>query len=483
MNVYLIYTDVWSYHGLPYHPGLASLAAVLRQHGHEVKVGYVTSREQYQDIVKEILDFQPGIVGFTTVESQFGYVQELATLVKEAHPSCTTVVGGTSITLGPEAVLEPKSAALDCGMRGESEYALLQMVDKIQRNEDYHGVNNLVYCHPVSGELIQNPLNPQIEALETIPHPSTEVFNYQQIIDQNNVALFHFSRGCPYPCTYCAARVLGLQYGPMKESIRQRSVDSTIEEIKLTLEKYNVPSSTLLMFTDDLFPLNKKWLYEFCDRYGREIARPFSCTARSNIVSPELFDRLKSAGCHKVHMSIESGNDFIRNQVMKRGISRKVLFQSFEWASQFDIKTCGPCIVGVPYETPDTVEDSIQTVAQLNVTDYGCNIFYPYKGTPLRKVCEDNGFMPDVLTENVHERFQSILNLPTITKEQILYYHENWERLVFGHKPLRQRVEHTLVTTYKAAIKTQVGSQIRSFVNKHHYTRAMKSNLKRVMGL
>lgn len=483
MNVYLIFPDVHSYHGLPYHPGLASLAAVLRQHGHEVRVGYFTSRDQYRDIVKGVIDFQPGVVGFTTVETQFGYVQELAALIKEAHPRCTTVVGGTSITLGPEAVLEPNSNALDCGMRGESEYALLDLVEKVQRGEDYHGVKNLCYRHPVSGELINNPLNPQIEALETIPHPSTEVFEYQRIIDEDNIALFHFSRGCPYPCTYCAARVLGLQYGPMKESIRQRSVDSTIEEIKLTLQKYNVPSSTLLEFTDDLFPLNKKWLYEFCDRYEREIARPFQCTARSNIVSPEMFDRLKSAGCYKVHMSIESGNDFIRNQVMKRGISRKVMFQSFEWANKYDIKTCGSSVIGVPYETPETLEDSIHTIAQLNVSDNGCNIFYPYKGTPLRKVCEENGFMPDVLSENVHERFQSILNLPTITKDQILYYYNNWERLVFSHKPLRQRIEHSFLTTYKTAIKTQVGSQIRLFVNKHAYTRSMKYSLKKVMGL
>jgi anaerobic magnesium-protoporphyrin IX monomethyl ester cyclase len=482
MNVYLIYPDVSSYHGLPYHPGLASLAAVLQQGGHQVKVGYFTSRDQYQDIVKEVVDFQPGVVGFTTVETQFGYVQELAALIKEARPECTTVVGGTSITLGPEAVLEPKSSALDCGMRGESEYALLQLVEKVQRGEDYHGVNNLCYRDPVSGELVKNPLNPQIEALETIPHPSTEVFDYQRIINKDAIALFHFSRGCPYPCTYCAARVLGLQYGSMKESIRVRSVDSTIEEIKLTLQKYEVPSSTLLEFTDDLFTLNKKWLYEFCDRYEKEIARPFSCTARSNIVSPEMFDRLKTAGCYKVMMSIESGNDFIRNQVMKRGISRKVLFQSFEWAYKFDIKTCAPCIVGVPYETPEMLDDSIQTVAQLNVTDNACNIFYPYKGTPLRKVCEENGFMPDVLSENVQERFNSILNLPTITKEQVLYYHDNWEELVYKHKPLKQRVERSFRRTYKAAVRSRVGNQIRSFVNKHEYTTRVKNGLRKVIG-
>ncbi|OGV71882.1 MAG: hypothetical protein A3B82_01300 [Methylophilales bacterium RIFCSPHIGHO2_02_FULL_57_10] len=482
MNVYLVYTDVASYHGLPYHPGLASLAAVLLERGHHVKVGYLTSEDQYGDIVKEVVDFQAGVVGFTTVETQFAYVQDLAACIKAKH-ACTTVVGGTAITLGPEAVLEPRSASLDCGMRGECEHAFLELVEKVQRGEDYHGVNNLCYRHPQTGLLVVNPLNPQIEALETIPHPATAVFEYQRIIDEHNLALFHFNRGCPYPCTYCAARVLGLQYGSMKESIRPRSVDSTIEEIKLTLEQYHVPSTTLLMFTDDLFTLNKKWLYDFLARYEAEIARPFWCTARSNIVNPELFDRLKSAGCYKVMMSIESGNDFIRNQVMKRGISRKILFQSFEWAHQFDVKTCGVCIVGVPFETPETVEDSIATVAQLNPTDKGCNIFYPYKGTPLRKVCEENGFMPNVLSENVKERFQSILNLPTISKEQILHYHDNWEHLVIDHRPLRERVGYSLRNTYHVVTKTAVGKHMKTFVNRNTYARKVKEGFLQAMGV
>jgi flavorubredoxin len=97
-SVYLVYPDIDSFHGLPYHSGIASIAAVLKSEGYKVKVKCVTSESQYSEVVEEVLEFQPAVVGFTTVETQFGYVQEMAALIKVSHP-CITVVGGTHITL------------------------------------------------------------------------------------------------------------------------------------------------------------------------------------------------------------------------------------------------------------------------------------------------------------------------------------------------------------------------------------------------
>ncbi|MFQ5801327.1 MAG: B12-binding domain-containing radical SAM protein, partial [Candidatus Methylomirabilales bacterium] len=226
MKVYLVYPDVTSFHGLPYHPGLASIAAVLQEHGHEVKIGYLDSVEQYKGIVDLVESFEPDVVGFTTVETQFIHVQRLAAMIK-AKRNCVVICGGTYMTLAPEAALEPASKSLDGIIRGDGEYALLELVEKVGRGEDYHDVYNLCYVDPRTGRLVQNPLRPAIGRLEDIPHPVTDLFEYQKIIDEHNLVLFHFSRGCPYPCTYCSARVLMTQYG---QSVRYRSVDSTIEE-------------------------------------------------------------------------------------------------------------------------------------------------------------------------------------------------------------------------------------------------------------
>jgi radical SAM superfamily enzyme YgiQ (UPF0313 family) len=346
------------------------------------------------------------------------------------------------MTLAPESVLEDASKPLDAIMRGECEYTFSELVERVGRGEDFYDLNNIAYKHPETGRLVQNPLSPAIEHLEDIPHPATELFPYQQIIDQHNMLLLHFSRGCPFPCTYCSARELMTQYG---QKIRYRSVDSTIEQIKVVMSKYDLNPTTKITISDDLFSINKDWLDQFLPRFKKEIGRPFMANIRSNVTNQEYFHKLADAGCVYVLMSVESGNDYIRNEVMKRGISRQKMFDSFEWARKAGVQTNANCIIGLPFETPEMIEDSIRTIAQLGATENGCNIFYPYKGTALRKVCEDNGFMPDTLgfeandLSGVKERRESILNLPTITKDEILYYAKNWEGLLSKQKSWKSR--------------------------------------------
>ena len=191
---------------------MASIGALLLQQGHDVKLGYINAVDQYEELVDEAIEFEPDVVGFTTVETQFVYGQRLAAMIK-ARSNTVLVCGETYMTLAPEAMLEKASEPLDAAMRGECEYTFTDLVERVGRGEDYHDISNLAYVHPETGRLVQNPLRPAIEHLEEIPHPATELFDYQQIIDEHNLMILHFSRGCPFPCTYCSARVLMTQYG------------------------------------------------------------------------------------------------------------------------------------------------------------------------------------------------------------------------------------------------------------------------------
>jgi anaerobic magnesium-protoporphyrin IX monomethyl ester cyclase len=481
-SVYLVYPDFDSWHGLPYHAGIASLGATLQAHGYTVKVKYICDRKEYPVIMQEVLDLQPAVVGFTTVETQYGYVQEMAAMIKEQYP-CITVVGGSHITLYPEALLEDHSESLDCGMRGECEGPFLDLCEKVRQGEEFRDIENVCFIHPQKGGLVQNSLRPLEQDLGKLPFPATELFDYQEIINENQMALFHFNRGCPYPCTYCSAQKLAKEYGTVKEGLRQMPARKAIDTIKFTLQKYDVPSDTLLLFSDDLFTMYKDWLYEFLDLYEVEIGRPFWSTARSNTASDEQFDRLKSAGCRTIMMAIESGNDFIRNKVMKRNISRKVMFNSFELADRYKIRTCSPCVIGVPFETSEMIEDSIDTVSQLNVTEKGVNIFFPYRGTPLRTVCEENNFLPDFTKVKAIERKESVLNLPTIKQKEIQYYHDNWERLILQRMGGRHNIGSKCKDIYLKLTDNPLGKKAKHFVDHNKSARKFKEATKEILGI
>jgi len=103
------------------------------------------------------------------------------------------------------------------------------------------------------------------------------------------------------------------------------------------------------------------------------------------------------------------------------------MFNSFALANKYKLRTCSPCVIGVPFETPKMIEDSLDTVSQFDITEMGVNVFFPYRDTPLRTVCEENNFLPDFTKVRAIERKESVLNSPTIKKGEIQYYHDNWK--------------------------------------------------------
>lgn len=464
MKIHLIYPDVSSFHGLPYHPGLASIASVLIDKGHEVKVSYFNNMDDAKCMVDQIVAAKPDLIGFTTVETQFRYVKYLASKIKEAY-NAFIIYGGPYVTLAPDEVLKEDSS-VDAIVRGEGERAVVELAERIELEKKWSDVNNLIFRDKATTRVIKNPLSPLIDDLDSLPYPNTDLFDYQKIIDRENMAIFHFNRGCPYCCTFCSNTALGEVYGMPHNRIRYRSVNSVINEIETKLLKYKLRDDTILLFGDDLFIADKKWLSDFCGIYKEKIGRPFWCTGRSNLITDEVCAMLKDSGCRQMMMSVESGDDYIRNKVMMRNISRETMIRSFEICDKYGINTLATCIVGLPFETPEMIENSIETVAKLkSVNSYGINIFYPYKGTQLRKICEEKGFMPKVIDDDFVERKGSVLDLPDLSKDLIVYYYKNWIKLIMKHKPLKERVTFEIRRCWDGIRKTGLGSNIRAVVN------------------
>jgi radical SAM superfamily enzyme YgiQ (UPF0313 family) len=473
MKICLVFPDVYSFHGIPYHPGLASIAAVLMKEGHAVRLVYYNAPDKDNGIIEEINRFKPDLVGFTAVETQFSHVRRLALKIKEVR-ACFIVCGGPYATLSPESVLK-HAGPIDAAIIGEGEYAMAQLADTISKDGEWRNLRNLAYVGADGEEIVRNPLNPLISDLDSLPFPNTEIFPFQDIIDKHNIAVFHFNRGCPYRCAFCSNEALGNVYSLSANRIRYRSPGSATDEIERTLSKYKLRDDTLLHFGDDLFVFDKKWLSEFCALYRKKIGRPFWCTGRSNHISDEVCRNLKNAGCSTLMMSVESGNDFIRNEVMRRNISRETMVRSFDLCDKHGINTLATCIVGLPFETCDMIEDSIKTVAGLkSITAYGVNTFYPYKGTHLRKICEDNDFMSRDWSGELIERKESVLNLPTISRKQIMYYYKNWSRLVARHKSLQEVIKYEIRNAWAGLRATYFGQLLRSFINNTGSGKAIK---------
>jgi len=170
-----------------------------------------------------------------------------------------------------------------------------------------------------------------------------------------------------------------------------------------------------------------------------------------------MFKRLREAGCYRVIMSIESGNDFIRNKVMKRNISKEQIYNSFNWAHEFGLETNGITIIGLPYETKETILETIKIVAETSGVFTDTNIFYPYKGTELYELCKkENLLNEEKLGRPLKERREVVLELPTITRTEIQYFYDNFEELVLQHKSPFYRIKNKIRKIFSKYFKENV---------------------------
>jgi radical SAM superfamily enzyme YgiQ (UPF0313 family) len=439
MNVLFVYTNIDGTHEDTYSVGVASLVAVTKQHGHEARVIIAKSRDEYSLIYKAIRDFYIDVIAFSAVSSQFRFVNEIAENVKKAYPNRITVCGGVHTTIFPKALLA--ATGVDIAFVGESEDAFIEFLDCLQEKKDYHHVNNIAYR---SGNgIVVNPLNTPIGDLDRLPFPDKTTYPYIDTVAPYGLAPFMFSRGCPFSCTYCSNHAIAKAYGENINRPRYRSPKSSIREIEETLEMF--PQIKLVWIMDDIFGLDKKWRKEFCDLYKKRIKVSFDCILRATVVDEEFVKMLKDAGCIRISFGVESGNDYVRNEIMNRRMTNDQIINAFALCNKYGLETNAINIIGTPGETEQMIWDTINLNRLIKPTSSGVNIFYPYKGTKLGDACFENGLVSEEKFKSFSlERRATVLEYPEEFKKKLEYYYNNWDILVYPND-VKRRIKHILM--------------------------------------
>jgi radical SAM superfamily enzyme YgiQ (UPF0313 family) len=234
-------------------------------------------------------------------------------------------------------------------------------------------------------------------------------------------------RGCPFPCTYCAARMYnhlykdeGAEYG------RRRSVRNVVDELHGLREAGRLAYA---IFLDDTFTIHHPWVKEFCQVYGRELGLPFSLHARVETVNERMLHELAAAGCSQITYGVESGSERIRYEVMRRPVKNDRFREVFRWTREAGIGLTCNFMLGLPEETREDLQMTLDLAEELGVLDFGYFVFYPYPGTQLFHTCRERGYLPeDYLSLPANHR-ESILRLPTLTNDDIREYYDRFTDL------------------------------------------------------
>lgn len=322
-----------------------------------------TARE-YELLVDTLAKFRPDLIGFSLTSLPLKQAAEVTAELRR-HFDVPIVWGGQGPTLEPERCVE--LADLVCVNEGEQ--VIVDLADRIDAGGDLSTIPGIWAKR--DGIVVKNPGRPLVE-LEDIAIPDFEPSRTVHINDDRihtNVYPPNLgsqypimtSRGCPFSCSFCIESVYQDMFG-RKNHLRQRSVDVVIRELAGAKKRLGIRS---VMFYDDVFTTNPKWIAEFAPRYKAEVGLPFWCYTYPTTTRQKDLDLLKDAGCVSMTMGIQSGSEEILREDFNRPVAQKKAIEAAQMIVDTGIDGFFDLITRVQFETEKNLRETFEFLLEL----------------------------------------------------------------------------------------------------------------------
>jgi radical SAM superfamily enzyme YgiQ (UPF0313 family) len=388
--------------------GLAYLAAVLEEKGHEVTVIDCPALEMPHDKLKaRLASFEPLIIGITSMTPTIQSALLSAHVAKEACPNATVILGGPHATFMDAQVLSDE-AAVDVVVRSEGEQTLLELAQNISNSKGLHTVNGITLKN--NGKIVRTPNRAFIEKLDELPRPAYKHFLLEKYrLFGRTVLPIITSRGCPFQCSFCVtSRMFG-------RTFRARSPKNVVDELEWLRDIHKAEAFT---FYDDTLTFDKKRIYEICREIkNRKIGIPWDCQTRVDQVSIDILAKMREANCQQVFFGVESGCQQMLNAMNKR-TSIEQNEKAIKWAKDAGLFVAVPVIIGYPGETLSTLKQTLDFIRRVKPDDVYLCIATPYPGTELRTLVENMGWK---MSSNwsLYDTLTSVFENPLLPSEEI----------------------------------------------------------------
>ncbi len=304
------------------------------------------------ELIEKIKEFNPDIIGVSVPSSDM--LQSSLQVLEQINikfPEKKVIVGGVHPTLCPEDYDN-----FDCEVVvGEGEPRLKELLE------------------------ITEELKQQFIDWSCIPF---EMHNRKYSIAQGKKVRYmpiYTSQGCIYNCNFCSNWILSGRKMTFKD------VDFVIAELKYLLKTYGVK---YILFTDELFTVNKKRTTEICQRIiDEKMDFKWMCQTRCNLIDKELLDIMKLAGCETISFGIESGNDDILKSINK-GETKQEMIDGIKLVKESGLITFGGFILGHYEDTFKTMWDTIKFADELDIDCPHFFVAMPYPKTALKQIMD-----------------------------------------------------------------------------------------------
>ena len=398
--------------------GIAYLAAVLREAGHEVQAidALAENVDQYVEdgvylyqglTLEETIDrIDPDtqLIGISCMFTQdWPWIRQLLFQCRERFPHVPIVVGGEHITALPKFSLDD-CPAIDYCVLGEGELTLLDLVNHVDDDDALRNVPGIAFMR--NGQYVQTPPRPRIADVDQLPYPAWDLFPLDPYLESRNshgvyrgrsMAILA-TRGCPYKCTFCSNPVM---YGKLWMA---RDPAKVLDEIEYYMQRYN---ATNIDFYDLTMILKRGWILEFCrliEERGLKFTWQLPTGTRSEVIDDEVAAALYRTGCRNVTYAPESGSEETLSLIKKR-VNLNRLNGSIRAALRQGINVKCNLIIGFPHETRRHIWQTMKfcwKLAWLGTHDTAVFLYSPYPGSVLFDELREEGKIGELDEEYFH---------------------------------------------------------------------------------
>ncbi|HNW93837.1 MAG TPA: radical SAM protein [bacterium] len=343
---------------------LATLAAYCRAQGHDCCV--IDAKRERLDaaaVIRRCRAADPQVVACTAFTHEIAVAGELAAAVKTALPTCRTVVGGYHVTPLPEPTLR-EFPGFDFGIVGEGELPLAALLTALAAGTPVDTVAGLAFRR--GDNIIVTPPGPTVAALDTLPFPAFD------LLPPSDYYIVSTARGCPFACPFC----LNL-HGRQVRTRDPHAVAAWLDEL---VRRYQPRE---LMFGNENFLLaGSRPETVLTELAGRGFATRTRWQAQTHVstVTPELLALAQRAGCYKLAIGVETGNDALL-AALGKGLDRDSVRTAVRLVKQAGLEIELNFVLGLPGETEQSLRETIDFLVELNPTLPAIGIMVPYPGT------------------------------------------------------------------------------------------------------
>lgn len=458
--------------------GLAYLASVVRGEGYLVDCldalieGYESSPLyikgksgsffhyglKLEDIGKIMEKERLDVIGISCPFTiAWGNVAAISRIAKDIDPEIKVIVGGAHPSALPQASL---TDTIDFVVVGEGEQTFIELLNFFEQGSNTSSLQRIkgIAFKRNETSFLTPPREP-IKNLDELPFPARDLFPLEKYTKAGKAKKAHgsvkrdkytsliTSRGCPGRCIFCSVHCV---WG---HTWRARSPENVVAEIEQVVNRYGTSE---IHFEDDNLTLNNERAKKICNLIIEKklnISWMAPNGVAINRLDKELLTKMRKSGCYQLCFGLESGNESVRNKIVKKSIKYGQAKEVVKICKNLGIWTHGFFVIGLPGENLKTMNDSLEFAKKLDLDNADFFIASPYPGTELYDIAQAEGYLSSEGDFSKYRISIPIINTGEFSSEDLIKLRQQFYKNFVFYR-IKREIIHASILKRLSKIKT-----------------------------